>query len=105
MEGQKTGYRKRRVCRKLHLAVDSVTYDIVAAEVSLENVHYAEVLLNPLWRKLGRVYADNAYDSKACHQLIMRLALKRRHPVSRLVRALGYGVKSKAVVGGENQSA
>ena len=41
---------------KLHLAVDPVTHDIVAAEVSLENVHDAEVLLtllNPLRRKLG----------------------------------------------------
>ena len=72
MEGQKT---RRRVWRKLHLAVDPVTHDIVAAEVSLENVHDAEVLptlLNPLRRKLGRVYADGAYDSKASHRLIAR---------------------------------
>ncbi len=70
---RKHGAEKRRVWRKLHLGVDPVTQDIVAAEVSLENVHDAEVLptmLNPLWRKLGRVYADGAYDSKACHQLI-----------------------------------
>jgi len=35
--------------------------------------HGAEVLptlLNPQWRKLGRVYADGPYDSKASHQLI-----------------------------------
>ncbi len=39
----------------------------------MENVHDAEVLatlLNPLRRKLGRVYADSAYDSKTIHQLI-----------------------------------
>ena len=72
---RKHGAEKRRVWRKLHLAVDSVTHDIVAAEVSLENVHDAEVLptlLNPLRRKLRRVYADGAYDSKASHQLISR---------------------------------
>ncbi len=72
MEGQKA---RQRVWRKLHLAVDPVTHDIVAAEVSLENVHDAEVLptlLNPLRRKLGHVYADGAYDSKASHQLISR---------------------------------
>lgn len=34
----------RQVWRKLHLAVDLVTHDIVAAEVLLENVHDAEVL-------------------------------------------------------------
>ena len=69
----KHGAEKRRVWRKLHLAVDPVTHDIVAAEVSLENVHDAEVLptlLNPLRRKLGSVYADGAYDTKASHQLI-----------------------------------
>ncbi|MGL5302209.1 MAG: IS5 family transposase, partial [Aeromonas sp.] len=72
---RKHGAEKRRIWRKLHLAVDPVTHDIVAAEVSLENVHDAEVLptlLNPLRRKLGRVYADGAYDSKASHQLIAR---------------------------------
>ena len=67
---RKHGAEKRRVWRKLQVA-----HDIVAAEVSLENVHDAEVLptlLNPLRRKLGRVYADGAYDSKASHQLISR---------------------------------
>ncbi len=62
---------KRRVWSKLHLAVDP----IVAAEVSLKNVHDAEVLptlLNSLRRKLEHVYADGAYDSKASHQLISR---------------------------------
>ncbi|WP_429226671.1 IS5 family transposase, partial [Aeromonas veronii] len=72
---RKHGAEKRRVWRKLHLAVDPVTHDIVAAKVSLENVHDAEVLptlLNPLRCKQGRVYADGAYDSKASHQLILR---------------------------------
>jgi hypothetical protein len=47
---RKHGAEKRRVWRKLHLAMDQ------AAQVSLENVHDAEVLptlLNPLRRKLG----------------------------------------------------
>ncbi len=64
---RKHGAEKRRVWRKLQLAVDPVTHDIVAAEVSLENV---PTLLNLLRRKLGRVYADGAYDSNASHQLI-----------------------------------
>ena len=72
---RKHGHEKRRVWRKLHLAVDPVSHDIVAAEVSLENVHDAKVLptlLNPLRRQLGTVYADGAYDAKACHELITR---------------------------------
>lgn len=58
---------KRRFWCKWHLAVDPATHDIVAAEVSLENVHDAEVLptlLNSLLRKLGRVYADGAMTAK-----------------------------------------
>ena len=64
---------KRQVWRKLHLSVGPATHDIVAAEVSLENVHDAEVLptlLNPLRRKVGHVYADGVYVGKASHQLI-----------------------------------
>ncbi|HEH9419979.1 TPA: hypothetical protein SIA39_004039 [Aeromonas sobria] len=52
-----------------------MTHDIVAAEVPLENVHDVEVvptLLNPQRRKLGYVYTDSAYDSKASNQLISR---------------------------------
>lgn len=44
-----------------------------AADVSQENVHDARVLptlLNPLRRKLGHVYTDDTYNSKANHQLI-----------------------------------
>lgn len=51
----------------------SATHGIVAAEVSWENVHDAELLptlLNPLRRKLGRVDVDGSYDSTANHQLI-----------------------------------
>ncbi len=52
-----------------------MTHDIVAAEVSLENVHDAEVLstlLPPMQCKLEHVYADGAYGRKARHQLISR---------------------------------
>ena len=51
---RKHGAEKRRVWRKLHLAADPATHDIVAAEMSLDIVHDAEVqptLLNPLRRK------------------------------------------------------
>ncbi len=72
---RKHGAEKRRVWRKLHLAVDPATHDIVAAKISQENAHDVEVLptlLSPLRSKLGRVYAHGAYDSKASHQLISR---------------------------------
>ncbi len=63
---RKQGAKKWRVWLKLHLAVDPVTHDIVAAEVS-------PTLLNPLRRKLGHILCGwSPYDSKASHQLISR---------------------------------
>lgn len=65
---------KRQVWRMLHLTVGPTSHNIVAAEVSLENVHDTEVLptlLNPQRRALGTVYTDCGYDLKACHELIM----------------------------------
>ncbi|MNH42074.1 hypothetical protein D3C79_1036930 [compost metagenome] len=41
---RKHAHDKHRVWRKLHLAVAPSTHAIVAAEVSLENIHAAEVL-------------------------------------------------------------
>ena len=61
---------KRRVWRKLHLAVDTSIYEIVAAELSLSNVTDAEVLPNLLKqtrRKIIEISGDGAYDTRDCH--------------------------------------
>lgn len=73
MESQEARCREAVSLAQVASCVDPASQDIVTAEVSLENVHDAEVLttlLNPLRRKLGTVYADGAYDNKASHQLI-----------------------------------
>nr|WP_283166191.1 IS5 family transposase [Shewanella fodinae] len=72
---RKHGKEKRRTWRKLHLAVDAATHEVIAAEVSLESVADSEVLptlLNPLRRKIKQVSADGAYDTKNCHKLLKR---------------------------------
>lgn len=72
---RKHGKEKRRVWRKLHLAVDAKTHAIVAAEVSLETVGDNEVLptlLNRLHRKIEQVSADGAYDTKECHAILKK---------------------------------
>ena len=54
---------KRRVWRKLHIAV----------ELSLSNVTDAEVLPNLLkktWRKIIEISGDGAYDTRNCHDAI-----------------------------------
>ncbi len=70
---RKHGSVKRRTWRKLHLAIDASTHEVVAAEVSLVSVGDNEVLptlLNPLRRKITQVSADGAYDTKGCYQLL-----------------------------------
>ncbi|EMV0267867.1 IS5 family transposase, partial [Vibrio parahaemolyticus] len=72
---------KRRVWRKLHLAVDTSTHEIVAAELSLSNVTDAEVLPNLLKqtrRRIIEISGDGAYDTRDCHDAIR---LKRAVPL------------------------
>ena len=72
---KKHGKEKRRRWRKMHLAVDSETHEVIAAQVSVDSVGDNQVLpelLNPLRRKIGQVSADGAYDTKACHQLLQQ---------------------------------
>ena len=104
---RKHGAEKRRTWRKLHLAVDANTHEIIAAEVSVVSVADNEVLptlLNPLRRQIEQVSADGAYDTKACHKLLQRKKAKPTipprsnagywedgHPRNDAVRALKSG--------------
>lgn len=91
---RKHGKEKRRVWRKLHLAVDAQTHAIVAAEVSLETVGDNEVLptlLNRLRRKIAQVSADGAYDTydtKECHALLKKKGARAESPPPRKNAAL-----------------
>jgi hypothetical protein len=79
----KHGKEKRRTWRKLHLAMDARTHEVIAAEVSMVNVADNEVLptlLNPLRRKIAQVSADGAYDTKDCHKLLKRKGCKPTIP-------------------------
>ncbi|MFC3024163.1 IS5 family transposase [Vibrio zhugei] len=72
---RKHGTEKRRIWRKLHLAIDAETHEVVSAVVSLVNVADNEALptlLNPLRRRIEQVYADGAYDTKECHRVLQR---------------------------------
>ena len=74
MEAKKHGTDgKRRVWRKLHIAVDTSTYEIVASELSLSNITDAEVLPNLLKqtrRKILEISGDGAYETRSCHDAI-----------------------------------
>ncbi|PSW06078.1 IS5 family transposase [Photobacterium lipolyticum] len=72
---KKHGKEKRRVWRKLHIAVDADTHQIVAAELSLSSVTDGEVLPNLLkqtHRKIKAISGDGAYDTRRCYEAIAK---------------------------------
>ena len=59
--------------RKLHIAVDASTHEIIAAELSLSTVTDAEVLpklLKQTRRRIIEISGDGAYDTRDCHDAI-----------------------------------
>lgn len=63
------GKSQRRTWRKLHLAVDANTREIVATRLTEASVHDAEVLPELLLQvqgKIRKVTADGAYDTWEC---------------------------------------
>ncbi len=72
---KKHGKEKRRVWRKLHLAVDANSQQIIAAEMSLSNVTDGEVLpqlLQQTQRKIREISGDGAYDTRRCYEAIAK---------------------------------
>ncbi len=64
--------------RKLHIAVDNHTHEIIGAELSLSNVTDAEVMPNLLkqtHRKIRNISGDGAYDTRAYDDADRRKAL------------------------------
>jgi hypothetical protein len=72
---KKHGADKRRTWRKLHLAVDPKSHDIVAAKLTLDNVGdptvFPELMANSP-DSIKTVYADGAYDTRECYDLLIK---------------------------------
>jgi len=76
---RKHGQDKRRIWRKVHLAVNTDTDEIVSAQGSLDSVHDSEVLptlLTPLRRKIKQVSAGGAYDTKDCYKILINKGIE-----------------------------
>ncbi len=72
---KKHGKERRRIWRKLHLAVDSNTHKIICADLSLNNVTDSEAfpgLIRQTHRKIRAASADGAYDTRLCHDELRR---------------------------------
>jgi Transposase DDE domain len=68
------GFSKRRLWRKLHLAVDEATGEVLAHKLTPSNTHDGPVLpelLAQIDGSLEQVSADKAYDSFGCHKAIL----------------------------------
>jgi hypothetical protein len=77
------GYSKRRTWRKLHLAVDESTHEIVAVLMTSNDVGDSEVLpclLDQFKEPIDQLSADGAYDTKKCHRVIMNRKAKATIP-------------------------
>ncbi len=71
---RKHGKERRRIWRKLHLAVDSNTHEVVCADLSLNNVTDSEAFpgLIRQTQKIRAAAADGAYDTRLCHDELRR---------------------------------
>ncbi|ENS3351536.1 IS5 family transposase [Salmonella enterica] len=80
---KKHGKERRRIWRKLHLAVDSKTHEIICADLSLNNVTDLEGfpgLIRQTHRKIRSVAADGAYDTRLCHDELRRKKIRTLIP-------------------------
>ena len=67
------GISKRRTWRKLHLAVDEATGEILASAVTDNSCHDGEMLgglLDDIKDPISQVDADGAYDTGYCYDFI-----------------------------------
>src|SRR3989441_6086689 len=88
------GWSKRRTWRKLHLAVDEATGEIVAAVASGAGVSDDAALpdlLAPVPGELGQVSADGAYDKGRCYEAIEQRGAKAIIPPRRDAKIWQHG--------------
>lgn len=67
------GYTRRRTWRKLHLGIDAVSGEIVAAVVTTNNYTDGQVLpdlLEQVEEEIKEVTGDGAYDKRNCYEAI-----------------------------------
>ncbi|MCT4577780.1 IS5 family transposase [Donghicola sp.] len=72
---RKHGGPKRRIWRKIHIAIDEETLEVRAVEVTGRKIGVAPVLPDlldqiPADEEIGSVTADGAYDTRKCHEAI-----------------------------------
>jgi hypothetical protein len=88
------GWSKRRTWRKLHLAVDEATGEIVAAVASEAGVSDDGVvpdLVDQVERPIRQVSADGAYDKRKCYEALEATGAKVTIPPRRDAKIWQHG--------------
>ena len=83
------GVSQRRTWRKLHLAVDEASGEILVAEVTTNDSHDGEILpslLNGIDGDIEQVSGDGAYDTFECHDAIAEREARASIPPRRDAR-------------------
>ena len=86
---QQHGRRSGRRWRKLHLGLDADTQEIVAAELTPDDVGDVSVLpqlLDQTDPDIASLIADGAYDGESAYS-----AVAKRHPAAAVVKADDFG--------------
>jgi len=98
---KKYGKERRRIWRKLHLAVDGKTHEIIFADLSLNNVTDLEAfpgLIRQTHRKIRSAAADGAYDT---HSATINCGVRRSARLSLPEKARVTGPESTQTVTGQ----
>lgn len=88
------GVSKRRTWRKLHLAVDEATGDILAAEVTYNDKkdgQLLEPLLEQITGDIEQVSADGAYDHRDCYDVLGNHNIKAGIPPRKNAKVWQHG--------------
>jgi IS5 family transposase len=88
------GASKRRTWRKLHLAMDEATGEIlavVASDNSTADCEVVSMLLEQIEGPIEQVSADGAYDTRTCYDDISRRGLKVAIPPRKGARIWVHG--------------
>jgi IS5 family transposase len=95
---RKHGISKRRTWRKVHLAIDAGSHDLLACVATTNDVGDAEVLDSLLEQTDGQVNsvaADGAYDTRKAYDLIRQLNAKALIPPRKGAKIWQHGNSKK----------